>query len=392
MTPSLFERLLSALRITYAITDARFCIVEVGGAPSAYLCPDHLGMPVTDVLPELIGYEAVMTSVAEERSPQLELPWINREMGDAHTIYLRVSLQSAPFPNQGLPQPGLFVTLEDVTSQGVAQQQVTHSRNELRLLRDELAQRNLALEAANIELHHLDDLKSQFIEVAAHELRTPLTTLSGFLEMLLEELPGPLTTEQRHYLSVMDESAQRLQAIIDELLEITRIDAGRLQLTLRPLDIVRLAQDVIAYFEPQITTRKLLVTMGSDGTLPLALCDPKRVTQILGNLVSNAVKYTPFGGHIHIRVALASEPHYIEVSVTDDGIGIPSEEQGRIFDRFFRARTAAQTDAPGTGLGLSITRSLVELHGGRIWFESEVGKGSTFHVTLPTFDADNEFS
>ncbi len=388
MMHTVFERLLSTLRITYAVTDGRFCITEVGGAPSVYLCADHLGMPIADVLPELIGYEALMASIAEERVPQLELPWINRDMGDAHTLYLRVSLQPYSLAQAPALPAGLFVTLEDVTEQGVAQQQVTHSRNQLRLLRDELAQQNLALEAANTELHHVDDLKSQFIEVAAHELRSPLTTLSGFLEMLLEELPGPLTSEQRHYLGVMDESARRLQAIIDELLELTRIDAGRLQLTLQPIDIVHLAQDVVTYFEPQIAARNLQLSVDSAPSLPLALCDPKRSAQILGNLIGNAVKYTPRGGHIDIRIRRAVEPYFVELAVEDDGIGIPQEDQGRIFDRFFRARTAAQTDAPGSGLGLSITRSLVELHGGQVWFESEVGKGSTFHVTLPALDDD----
>ncbi|MFN8474056.1 MAG: HAMP domain-containing sensor histidine kinase [Anaerolineae bacterium] len=384
MTPAAFERLLSALRITYAITDGSFHIADVGGASSPYLCLDHLGMAISDVMPELTGYESLLVSISDGRAPQLELPWINREMGDAQTVYLRVSLQA----HRGVDgaSQGLFVTLEDVTPQGVAQQQVTHSRNQLRLLRDELAQRNLALEAANTELHHLDDLKSQFIEVAAHELRTPLTTLSGFLEMLLEELPGPLTSEQRRYLRIMDESAQRLQAIVNELLELTRIDAGRLQLTLQPADIVRLARDVIVNFEPQVTARNLHLRLDAEAHLPMTLCDVKRTVQILSNLVSNAVKYTLPGGQIIIHVGPASEPYFVEVTVVDDGVGIPVDEQPRVFDRFFRARTAGLTDAPGTGLGLSIARSLAELHGGRIWLESEVGHGSKFHVTLPAID------
>ncbi|MFN8499937.1 MAG: HAMP domain-containing sensor histidine kinase [Anaerolineae bacterium] len=384
MTPTAFERLLSALRITYAITDARFRVVEVGGADSPYLCPDHLGMAIGDVLPELTGYEPLLDSIADGRAPQLDLPWINREIGGAQTVYLRVGLQA--YPSATAAAQGLFLTLEDVTAQGVAQQQVTHSRNQLRLLRDELAARNLALLAANAELQHLDDLKTQFIEVAAHELRTPLTTLSGFLEMLLEELPGPLTPEQARYLGIMDQSARRLQAIVDELLEMTRIDAGHLQLTLQPTDIVRLAADVVANFEPQVTVRGLTLTLLAEAHLPLALCDDKRTVQILSNLISNAIKYTLRGGHIAIGVARALEPHAIEVTVTDNGVGVPADERARVFDRFFRARTAP-ADAPGSGLGLNIARSLVELHGGHIWFESEVGHGSTFHVTLPALES-----
>ena len=130
MTPILFERLLSALRITYAVTDAGFRIVEVGGASSPYLCADHLGMAIGDILPELTGYETFLASIAEGRASQLELPWINRDMGDAQTVYLRVSLQA--YPSETTTH-GLFLTLEDVTSQGVAQQQVTHSRKDRRL-------------------------------------------------------------------------------------------------------------------------------------------------------------------------------------------------------------------------------------------------------------------
>jgi signal transduction histidine kinase len=127
-------------------------------------------------------------------------------------------------------------------------------------------------------------------------------------------------------------------------------------------------------------------TLRIPSDLPSALCDEARAAQIIGNLLSNASKYTPRGGQIAVTVAFAEEGGFLEVSVADNGVGIPANDQPRLFDRFFRAQSAVLTGASGAGLGLDITRSLIELHGGRIWFESELGKGSTFHVTFPITD------
>jgi signal transduction histidine kinase len=128
------------------------------------------------------------------------------------------------------------------------------------------------------------------------------------------------------------------------------------------------------------------LTLCIPSDLPPALCDEARAAQIIGNLLSNASKYTPRGGQIAVTVALAEEDGFLEVSVADNGVGIPANDQPRLFDRFFRAQSAVLTGASGAGLGLHITRSLIELHGGHIWFESELGKGSTFHVAFPIAD------
>jgi signal transduction histidine kinase len=141
---------------------------------------------------------------------------------------------------------------------------------------------------------------------------------------------------------------------------------------------------VAAEHEPQLTARAQHLTIHHPPKLPPALCDPARTGRIIANLLSNAIKYSPRQGSIRVSVALAKEAGFLEMTVADNGVGIGPEDQDKLFRRFFRAASATQTGASGTGLGLYITRALVELHGGRIWFESTLNQGSTFHVALPT--------
>jgi signal transduction histidine kinase len=276
--------------------------------------------------------------------------------------------------------------VQDCTEAGTLKQQLSQRGNELRLVQDQLARQNLDLAAANAELRRLDELKSTFVSVAAHELRTPLTTIRGYAEMLLDEEAGPLHEVQAKYLRTIQGSAGRLQHITSNLLDITRIEAGRVDLVLRPTDLPALVRNVAAEFEPQVAAKAQRLALPATSDLPLALCDPARAMQIIGNLVSNAIKYTPREGQISIAVECAAEEGFLQVSVADDGVGIAPEDQDKLYRRFFRAASAVQTGASGAGLGLYITRSLVELHGGRIWLESEPGHGSTFYVTFPIVD------
>ena len=266
------------------------------------------------------------------------------------------------------------------------QQQLSQHRNELRLAQEQLARQNLDLAAANAELRRLDELKSNFVAVAAHELRSPLAVIQGYVEMLADEDVGPLSEGQRVYLGAIQKSTQRLLHITSSLLDVTRIEAGRMDLVLQPTDLPALVWAAAAEFQTQLTAKRQCLTLHHAPALPPALCDPTRASQIVGNLVSNAIKYTPEQGHIRIAVQAAAEEGFLQVSVADDGIGIASGDQDKLFDRFFRAASAAQIGVGGTGLGLYITRSLVELHGGRIWVSSEPGTGSTFYVTFPIAD------
>jgi signal transduction histidine kinase len=253
----------------------------------------------------------------------------------------------------------------------------------LRLLQDRLARQNQELAAANVELKHLDEIKSMFVSIAAHELRTPLSPIRGYIEMLLEGDMGTLTDRQRESLEVVQRSVVRLVTITNDLLDVSRIEAGRIELILKPLDLCRLVERVAGEFQPELDERSQKLSLSIARPLPLALCDEGRAGQIVGNLVSNASKYSPPESEIMLRLAPAQAEGFLQVSVIDQGPGILAQDQARLFDPFFRTSSASLSRVKGTGLGLYITRSLVELHGGHIWLDSELGRGSSFHVTFP---------
>jgi signal transduction histidine kinase len=237
------------------------------------------------------------------------------------------------------------------------------------------------LEALNRRLEEVNQLKSEFVTVVSHELRTPLTSITGYMELLIEGQMGPLTAAQRQCLGTVKRNADRLVELIDDLLDISRIEAGKVELKRTTLDLAHLIQEVATTLRPQIEARGQRLTLELAAALPTAWGDAKRVGQILTNLLSNAHKYTPPGGCI--TVTAEGEAGRVRIDVHDTGIGLSPEDQARLFTKFFRAQHAMTREVGGTGLGLAITRSLVELHGGAIAVTSTPGQGSTFSVTLP---------
>ncbi|MDW8215541.1 MAG: PAS domain S-box protein, partial [Roseiflexaceae bacterium] len=232
----------------------------------------------------------------------------------------------------------------------------------------------------------VEQMKSEFVAMVSHELRTPLTSIKGFVDMLLDGDVGPLADEHQELLRIVKANTDRLLLLINDLLDMSRIEAGKLLLHRAPLDVRPLIRQVVTTLRPQLEAKQQHLHLDLPETLPddaapLIFGDAVRVHQILTNLLSNAIKYTPQHGQISVR--LSEEPPWLCIAVQDTGIGLSAEEQERIFDRFYRARNHATREAGGTGLGLAITRSLVELHQGRITIESEPGEGSTFRVYLP---------
>ena len=239
----------------------------------------------------------------------------------------------------------------------------------------------------------VDRMKSEFVSLVSHELRTPLTSIKGYIDLLLDGDAGELTGEQRGYLDIVKDNADRLIALINDLLNVSRIESGKIELQRGPLDLARLIHGVADSLRPSIEAKGQHLTLslagghesspgGRDGTLlPAVLADADRVTQILTNLLSNAYKYTPVGGSISVRACTQGD--HVRVDVQDTGIGLSTEEQAQLFTRFFRARNQTTQEVGGTGLGLSIARSLVEMQGGKITVSSAPGQGSTFSFTLP---------
>ena len=231
----------------------------------------------------------------------------------------------------------------------------------------------------NARLRELDQMKDQFVSSVTHELRTPLTSMVGYLEIVREGEAGELSDDQEHFLEIVDRNCHRLNDLIDDILLTARMDSGRFSLERQRVDLVELASAQVESIRAIAANGDVDVQLVVEDQPPPLWADPMRLGQMLDNLLSNAVKFTPAGGHV--IVAVESNGDSARVEISDTGVGIPEDELGQLFERFYRASTA--TAIKGTGLGLSITRTIVEAHGGTIAVQSEVGVGTTFTVELP---------
>ena len=251
-------------------------------------------------------------------------------------------------------------------------------------LEEDLRRHNEALEEENRRVREVNQLKSEFVSLVSHELRTPLTAISGYLDLLLEAQGAQSSAKQQELLAIVQRNAERLVKLIDDLLDLSRIESGKVELRATAVDSVALITEVVSFLRPQIEAKGQQLSFDRPATLPTVAGDAERIRQILINLLSNAHKYTPAGGQIKLRAR--AEDGWVHIDVQDNGIGLSPEEQAHLFDRFFRARQPATQGVEGTGLGLPITQLLVEMHGGRISVTSTPGEGSTFSFTLPVAD------
>ncbi|MBI2868871.1 MAG: mechanosensitive ion channel [Chloroflexi bacterium] len=231
------------------------------------------------------------------------------------------------------------------------------------------------------ELDRLDRMKTEFVSMVSHELRTPLTSIKGYVEMVLAREAGDINDEQRSYLEVARSNTDRLIVLVNDLLDISRIEAGKVELNLRPVALQEIVESVALSFRNLIEEKAMSLTLDMPETPLRVLADGSRLAQVLTNLLSNARNYSPRGASITVRGRIADAQ--VRVDVRDTGIGISEEDQKRIFTKFFRADNPATRQVSGTGLGLSVARSLVEMQGGRIWVDSAPGQGSTFSFTVP---------
>lgn len=238
------------------------------------------------------------------------------------------------------------------------------------------------LEREKIEaLEQADVLKDQFISILSHELRTPINAITGFGSILDDEVAGPLTAQQHLYLGKILDGAETLLALVNDLLDLSRIQAGRFQLNPLPFDFPQLVTEKLEALEPIAEQRKLRLVNEVPQDLPLLAGDAQRIGQVLINLVNNAIKFTSAGGSIRVRACL--DGAQLRCEVIDTGIGIAREDYEKLFKPFTQVDMTSTRQAGGTGLGLAISKSLVEAHHGQIGVESEPGKGSTFWFTLP---------
>jgi PAS domain S-box-containing protein len=233
----------------------------------------------------------------------------------------------------------------------------------------------------NTQLESADKAKDLFLASMSHELRTPLQVIIGFADLLAEEVEGPLSSKHKRSVAHILDSSQHLLRLLNDILDLSKIQAGEMRLRPEFFDTSDAIEEVASSVQLQVKAKSIHLET-SYNECQMLHADRLRFRQILDNLLGNAIKFTPAGGRISIDARQRSG--FIEIAVSDTGIGIAEEEQEVVFDRFRQVGTALNSPQPGTGLGLSITRALVEQHGGRIWLESDRGKGSRFTFTIPS--------
>jgi signal transduction histidine kinase len=245
----------------------------------------------------------------------------------------------------------------------------------------ETQDKNRQLEIANERLQELDRLKSDFVANVSHELRTPLTAIKGAVDLILREVPGPLNEKQIHYLTRVRSNTRHLAGLINDFLDLSKIEEGKIELQAERVSLGGLAHEVLETLKP-IAAEKSIELAAKLEVSALVWADRDKVTQVLTNLIGNAIKFTPLHGNVSLSSTSKSDG-WVRVSISDTGPGIAVNEREKIFDKFYQIAPNGESKPKGTGLGLAICKTLVELHGGKIWVESEQRGGSVFHFTLP---------
>ena len=266
-------------------------------------------------------------------------------------------------------------------AEGEDGQFVEPSAQSVRALKQRLHERTRELRAANERVRELEQLKSAFLSIVSHELRTPMTSIKGYVENMLDGLTGGLTDKQAYYLTRVKYNADRLTGMINDLLDISRIESGRVALSPSRLLVRDLLGDILETFQPMANEKGLMLRVHQADEQVYIKADRCKLFQVLANLTHNALKFTPRNGCISLQTDAAHEATLL-FRVTDSGSGIATHELPKVFDRFYRGYSA-HVEQRGAGLGLAIAKSFVELHGGRIWVESFEGHGSCFSFTMP---------
>lgn len=249
---------------------------------------------------------------------------------------------------------------------------------------ENLINKNKELESANKKLQQLDKLKSNFLSIVSHELRTPLTTIQGYITFLRSEKSGNLNVEQKECLKISEETADQLNYLIEELLDLSKIEAGEFKVKLTSVDMREIVEKAVLSLKLFADEQGVLLKNHLAQNLPNALADSERILQVVVNLLKNSIKFNKRGGEANITASYAGQNNRIVFSISDTGIGISKDHIDKIFDKFYQVDTSGKRKYGGCGLGLAITKSIVELHRGRIWVESKLNEGSKFFFELLT--------
>jgi len=353
-----------------------------------------IGMLEDDYLLLMVhqGYEDVFAEQTNVRLP-LDLPAIQNviESGQSSQVSLVLTGEKGILPTAHT-QMVVPIRREVQVIGVIILESASDSQGNLAFLNNLSDSAAIAISNAQLfaEVQRANLAKSEFVSFVAHELKNPMTSIKGYSELLAAGSVGQINEMQANFLSTIRANVQRMSALVSDLNDNAKIEAGQLRLEYKPVKLEDVVDEVIRSTKRQIDEKKQAVDLLLPQKLPSVWADQTRVGQVLTNLVSNAHKYTPEGG----RVVVGAEATFnqwdpggakevVHLWVKDDGIGISIEDQAKIFQKFFRSEDSKAREAPGTGLGLNITKSLVEMQGGRIWFDSEFRKGTTFHFTVP---------
>jgi PAS domain S-box-containing protein len=284
------------------------------------------------------------------------------------------SSSKVPYFGENGKVAGMVGLTIDITERKRAEEELQERNEQLKAQHEELVEKSIELEAVS-------QAKSEFLANMSHELRTPLNAVIGFSELMLDGIPGEINDEQRECVNDILNSALHLLSLINDVLDLSKVEAGKIELQRQNMDITDIISGVVPIIKPLLDKNEQEIEVSVMQGLPKIRGDKNRLEQVLLNLLSNASKFTGQGGRVQIHVG--REGDYCQVAVIDTGIGIKKEDQEHIFEAFIQGETLPDGNKQGTGLGLTLTRQLVETMGGRIWVDSEYGKGSTFIFTLP---------
>lgn len=285
----------------------------------------------------------------------------------------------------------IIATGVDITKRKEVEQKLKEAVGDLARSNQELDKTSQEIKNANQRLRELDEIKSHFISAASHELRTPLTSIKGYVESVLEDEVGPLNEKQREFLGYVKSSTDRLHRLLNELLDLSKIEAGQVKMQKDLTSLKDLLKEEVMVFTPQAKQKNLALNMETEMHLREIYCDGDKIKEVIDNLLSNAIKYTPKGGRI--RVEAKNFQSGVQIDVHDSGIGIAKEDMVRIFEPFqhIQKNGTDAEDEESTGLGLALVKRIIEAHGGDVQVKSTIGKGSTFSVFLP-LDFDSQES
>ncbi|MCK5660348.1 MAG: PAS domain S-box protein, partial [Methanosarcinales archaeon] len=262
-------------------------------------------------------------------------------------------------------------------------QEFAIANQEIQSTTEKLIDVNEKLANANERLQEVDRMKSEFLNTMSHELRTPLTAIIGYSSLLLQEIAGTINEKQENYVDGIHRSGNHLLSLINEILDLSKIEAGKMRLNIEPVNVSFIINDALITERPQADARNQYVTVDVEENIAPIAADIGRLKQVLINLVSNAIKFTPDNGKVEIRAH--QDDGHIRVDISDSGIGIKDEDLSKLFKRFVQLDSKMSRQHAGTGLGLSIVDEFVKLMGGKVFVESEYGKGSTFSIRLPVY-------